>query len=148
MSLLPPGAYGGELTCVQEIMGTYGNSKQVLTGIVRLSSEDMQVTLFAEMARIMTIKYGALGMEYDFSPLIPVANIRPEYVLFDIQLTYFPAEAINKALPKGMTFSEEGAVRTLYRGDQAIVKIVRNGEDIEFINNERSYSYLIKQQEN
>ena len=148
MSLLPPSAFGGELTCVQEIMGTYGNTKQALTGIVRLSSEEMQVMLFAEMARIMTVKYGAGGIECESSPLISVVNVRPEYVLFDIQLTYFPAEAINRALPKGMAFKEEGAVRTLCRGDQVIVKIVRIGDDIEFINNERLYSYLIRQQEN
>ncbi|MCL1892780.1 MAG: DUF3261 domain-containing protein [Holophagaceae bacterium] len=148
MSLLPPSAYGGELTCVQEITGNYGGSKRVLTGVVKLTFEEMQVTLLAEMARIMTIKYGVKGIEYDFSPLIPVTNIQPEYVLLDIQLTYFPATAINKALPGGMTFHEDGTTRTLYRGDQAIVKIIRNGKNIEFINSERSYSYLIREQDN
>jgi hypothetical protein len=146
--LLPTSAFRGEQTIVQEIRTFYGGSDRSLTGIVKLSSQAMQVIILADMARLMTVDYGPGGIKYEFSPLIPASAIEPEYVLFDIQLTYFPAEAINKNLPDGMSFLEEGGVRVLYRDEKKIVEITRHGDTLEFVNHERSYSYKIKRLEN
>jgi hypothetical protein len=146
--LLPTGAFRGEQTIVQEIRTFYGGADRALTGIVKLSSQAMQVIILVDMTRLMTVDYGPAGIKYEFSPLIPASAIEPEYVLFDIQLAYFPADAINRGLPDGMSFSEEGDVRVLYHGEKKIVEITQQGDTLEFVNHEHSYSYKIKHLEN
>jgi len=146
--LLPPSAYNGELSAVQEIRSFYGGTERVMTGIVKIFPSSMQVIVLADMARIMTLNYTSAGIKCEFSPLVPASKLEPEYVLFDIQLTYFPVDAINSALPEGMSFREEGAIRVLYRGENKIASIAKNGGTIEFVNYERSYSYKIIQLEN
>jgi hypothetical protein len=146
--LLHPSAFNGELSAVQEIKSFYGGAERVMTGIVKIFPSSMQVIVLADAARIMTLNYTSAGIKCEFSPLVPVSKIEPEYVLFDIQLTYFPVDAINSALPEGMSFREEGAIRVLYRGDKIIASITRDGGTIEFVNHERSYSYKIIQLEN
>jgi len=146
--LLPPSAFKGELSEVQEIRSFHSGAERIVTGIVKLFPNSMQVLLLADMARIMTLNYTSAGIKYEFSPLIPASKFEPEYVLFDIQLIYFPVDAINSALPEGMSFREEGAIRVLYRGEKKIALIAKDGGTVEFVNFERSYSYKIVPLEN
>jgi len=146
--LLPPSAYGGELSAVQEVRVSRGGAELVVTGIVKILRDSMQVIALADMARLMTLNYTPAGIECEVSPLVPLPKIRPEYILFDVQLAYFPADAINAALPKGMSFCEDGGARALYRGEKKIVSIARDGGTMEFANLERSYSCRIVHMEN
>jgi hypothetical protein len=138
---LPLGAFKGELSAVQEISFSHGGVERTVTGVVTITPDRLQVIALAGMVRILTLDYTSAGMECDVSPLVPVPKIEPEYIVFDVQLAYFPVDAIDRALPRGMSFREEGATRALYRGEKKIASITRDGETVEFINFERSYSY-------
>jgi hypothetical protein len=147
--LLPPGAFRGELSEAQKVRvrPPRGGAELAATSLVELSGDGMRVMVFADMARILTLSYTPAGIECEVSPLVPAPRIDPEYVLFDVQLIYFPADTVDGALPEGMSFCEEGAVRALYRGEKKIASIVREGGaggTIEFTNFERSYSYRIE----
>jgi hypothetical protein len=143
VSILPPSAFKGELSAVQEIRLFHGGAERVMTGVLKISPSGLRVIVFADMARVLTLNHTSAGIECEISPLVPAPKIEPEYILFDVQLAYFPVDAIDRALPKGMSFREEGAARTLYRGERKIASIAREGGTIEFTNFERSYSYRI-----
>jgi hypothetical protein len=143
--LLPPDAFKGELSAVQEIRIFHGGEERVMTGIVKILPTGIRLIVLADMARIMTLNYTSAGIKCEFSPLVPALKIEPEYILFDIQLTYYPVDAINRVLPQGMSFSEEGGSRFLYHGDKKIASIAKRGGAVEFVNFERSYSYKIVQ---
>src|SRR5215510_14260792 len=63
--LLPVNAYEGEMTSVQEIRITYAGTEHVLTGIIKLSQNGIQVIILANMARMMTLNYTSAGIEYE-----------------------------------------------------------------------------------
>jgi hypothetical protein len=141
--LLPPSAFKGELSEVQEMRFIYGGAERTTTGVVKISPSGLRVIVLAGMVRILTLNYTSTGIECDVSPLLSAFKIEPEYLIFDVQLIYFPVDAINRALPKGMSFREEGTTRVLYLGEKKVASIAKEGGAIEFTNFERSYSYRI-----
>jgi hypothetical protein len=55
-------------------------------------------------------------------------QVRSEDVLEDIQLTYWPVEAIRPALPEGWRIEDEGQRRTLWSGETQVMVIDYNGQ--------------------
>jgi hypothetical protein len=49
--------------------------------------------------------------------------VRGERILSDLQLVYWPAEAIRPALPAGWTLATQGGVRSLQFGDLAVMQV-------------------------
>ena len=61
------------------------------------------------------------------NPLVP-EQLRGEDVLEDLQLTLWPLDVIEKALPAGWTIAEAGRRRTLRLLDQPVLVIDYSGE--------------------
>lgn len=142
-TLLPPAVFAGEAKYIQSITAFYKDTQKTLTGIVSLSTEKMQVIALADMVRLLTITYDGASLAAEVSPLLPGNNIRPEYILADIQLIYFPLAALQGSLPQRMRLEDSPGQRVLYADGEKIVVISYTDKKIRFENLERLYAYEV-----
>jgi hypothetical protein len=70
----------------------------------------------------MTLHYDGRTLQSWRHPLLP-EQVRAEDVLQDIQLTLWPADAIQRALPSGWRIEETGLRRTLLLNDEPVMLI-------------------------
>ena len=77
--------------------------------------------------RILALHYDGRSLQSWRHPLVP-EQLRGEDVLEDLQLTLWPIEVIEKALPAGWSIAEDGRRRTLRLLDQPVLVIDYSGE--------------------
>ena len=85
------------------------------------------------------------------SPLLP-DNLKPEYIICDIQNIYYDLEALQENYAKvGLSFEETsyefGKVRLLKNGSKLIEEINFNGNEVKLTNHLRGYEYILIQAE-
>ncbi|MDR2104948.1 MAG: DUF3261 domain-containing protein [Deferribacteraceae bacterium] len=114
---------------------------------LKLSPTKITTVALTTFVRLFTIEYSPAGISCETSPLLALPEgFIPEYILFDIQLIYYPADILNEFLPRGVKVIEkiEGALRSRYvcHGDDCFIKIVyKSGGSFSFTNELRKYSY-------
>lgn len=107
--------------------------QQHLTVDARGRSQQLQVALEAdaEAVRLAVLDLGQVvaRLEWDGQQLResratgwPEA-VRGERVLSDLQLVYWPPQAIRQALPAGWTLSEQDGLRALHFGERAVMRV-------------------------
>lgn len=150
-TLLPTHGFNNNVVLTQNFMARYAGNTYNLTSIVKLSSSQMLVIGLTDLGRLFTINYDEQSVvTAETSDLFTPSMFRPEYVLADIQLIYFPAEALEDGLPADVRLQEiidEGVYgRSFFVGGRKIITIKYDNPDIfaanvDFVNIERNYSY-------
>ena len=144
LKLIPLKSFDKDITLNQIMESEYGGKKRIANSVVKLSNKELKVLAFADTVRLFSITYDGENIASEFSPLIPASKIKPEYILFDIQLIYFPVEAISKTFPKNVKIKAGETYREIYVDDVKIVEILYQGKEIHFHNLEHNYSYKIE----
>lgn len=126
LTLPSPPAYPQTRTLMQAGQIRHGDRQAAFESILALSPDEVEIviTMAGGGLRLSTITWTAAGVRETRSPIapdsIPVANI-----LADIFIALWPAEAINAALPEGVTLTETAdGGRQVRRGDELISEIV------------------------
>ncbi|WP_420478913.1 DUF3261 domain-containing protein [Brevundimonas sp. FT23028] len=125
LTLPTPPAYPQTRTLMQAGQIRHGNRQAAFESILSLSPEEVEIviTMAGGGLRLSTIRWTTEGVLETRSPIapdsIPVANI-----LADIFIALWPAEAINAALPEGVTLTETAdGGRQVRRGDELVSEI-------------------------
>lgn len=152
-TLLPTGGFASNVVLTQNFAARYDGNTYNLTSIIKLSSTEMQVIGMTDLGRLFTINYDKQGViTSETSNLFIPSVFRSEYVLADIQLIYFPVEALESSLPTDVRLQEimdEGVYgRSFFVGEREIISIKYDNPDIfvanvDFVNIERNYSYYL-----
>jgi len=151
--LMPVSDFGNDVKMVQILTSNYNGKENTVDSIVKINNQEMLIIGMSDAVRLFTIRYNDDGVVADFSPLMGFKKIRPEYIVSDIQLIYYPLKAIQKNLPKNMTVvdvqDKKMLRREIFYGSEKIVHIKYLDKDIfkadvELDNLERGYSYRIR----
>jgi hypothetical protein len=119
---LAPATLGTSLSLQQHLMVVRQGRVDELDAALEVDAERLDMVGFALGQRILALHYDGHSLQSWRHPLVP-EQLRGEDVLEDLQLTLWPIETIETALPAGWTIAENGRRRTLRLLDQPVMVI-------------------------
>ncbi|AXQ29290.1 DUF3261 domain-containing protein [Solimonas sp. K1W22B-7] len=144
---LSPAAFGSSVQLAQRLLVEAGGTRHGLDALLEIDPQQVQLAGLVGGRRVVTLRYDGGTPTVDRIAGLP-AVIDEHRVLRDLQLTYWPAEAVRGALPAGWTLAEEPGARRLYREGQVTIEIRYGGQPrwlghTEFDNLQQHYRLLI-----
>lgn len=144
---LPPTALGRELMLTQhmEIRTTAGTR-----------AFDVALEADADAVRLAVMQWGQVmaRMNWDGRELTQSTvpgwprQVSAEGVLSDLQLVWWPAEAVRAALPAGWTLQDDAQGRVLREGEEVVSTVRKLGpERIELTQHRQGYTVLVSSQD-
>jgi hypothetical protein len=124
---LAPAALGATISLQQHISVERGARTDELDAALEVDPQQLNLVGLALGQRVMSLHYDGTALTSWRHPMLP-AQVRGEDVLEDIQLTYWPADAIAQALPAGWRIEDEGLHRTLWSNDAPVMMIDYSGQ--------------------
>jgi hypothetical protein len=126
MLALPPAQFGASVSLAQRLTITRldaGNAPaHTLDALLEIDAHSMRLAGFALNQRVLTLEWDGQNLHQSASPLLP-AVVDARHVLRDIQLVYWPADAVRAALPSGWSLIEQGSTRQLLQNGLPAVLI-------------------------
>jgi len=147
---LPPATLGAVRGANQRLRAAYGKQEISLDCVVNVDAAHLTVIgLLPSGPRVFTVEYDGKHLSADKSPNVPAA-LQPELLLNDLQLTFWPREALQAALDKTSWRVTEPDPRTrrLTRDSKLIAEVHYASADpwtgrAWLVNFERGYSITI-----
>jgi len=124
---LAPATLGVTLSLQQHLSIERQGRVDELDAALEIDPERLDMVGLALGQRILALHYDGRSLQSWRHPLVP-EQLRGEDVLEDLQLTLWPIEVIEKALPAGWSIAEDGRRRTLRLLDQPVLVIDYSGE--------------------
>jgi hypothetical protein len=126
LPLLAPAAYGAEAQGQQRLTLSResGGPQLVLDAAVEVDAGELRVAGVLLGQRILLLTWDGRQLQEQREPVVPEA-LTGRAILRDLQLVYWPAEAIRAALPRGWRLEEQAARRRLYRGATVVFESER-----------------------
>ena len=140
---------GTSLSIYQGVEGFYQKQSYYLEAIVQATPSEISVTALSNFGtQVYDLVYNDSGIKFSGAQ-----NIKPEYMLVDFELCYFPASSIKEMLePAGLALEETaqpgGWVRKIYDGKTVLIEIARSGRELRYRNLLRGYGYTITERDN
>lgn len=147
VNILPPSVATVNLQMFQQVVGSYSGQNFQMDAFLILNQDEINVTLMNSFGTTMgTLLYTPSTMEFE-TALFP-ASIKPAYIIFDFQLCFYPVEELKRELEDSglslnLTKDDRQELREIRDKDRLIISILKENEKIQYVNNERNYSYTI-----
>ena len=145
-ALLPPSALETPLDLYQLFTFTSPDGEVLSVEVLTVADKsEVYLELFALTGQsIGSLSYDGKSVRLS-SAMLPASRIKGEYLLADMELLFFPADALEEALEaSGLRFAADDGARRLYDGDLLIWEAL-TGDQSWFVENTlRSYSYTIE----
>ena len=147
VNILPPSVATVNLQMFQQVVGSYSGQNFQMDAFLILNQDEINVTLMNSFGTTMgTLLYTPSTMEFE-AALFP-ASIKPAYIIFDFQLCFYPVEELKRELEdSGLSLNlpkdDSQELREIRDKDRLIISILKENEKIQYVNNERNYSYTI-----
>ncbi len=119
---LPPAALGTSISLQQRLAVEREGRADYLEGALEIDEQHVSMIGLALGQRVMSLQFDGKELKSWRHALLP-EQVRAEDVLEDIQLTYWPADAVGAALPPGWRIEEEAMRRTLWSDDAKVMVI-------------------------
>ena len=119
---LPPSALGTSISLQQQLRVEREGRIDLLEAALEVDDEHVGMIGLAMGQRVMSLDYDGRTLKSWRHVLLP-EQVRGEDVLEDIQLTYWPVDAIRAALPTGWRVEEQGMRRMLWSDDTQVMVI-------------------------
>ena len=151
VNLLPPTDASVIIDSVYSLTMSFGKDSFSVLAYAQLDNTGITMTLLNDFGTDMGVMtYDGNSVVFD-SPLLP-SNIKPEYIICDIQNIYYDLVALQENYAKvGLSFEETscefGKVRLLKNGSKLIEEINFNGNEVKLTNHLRGYEYILIQAE-
>lgn len=130
LTLPRPGDLSQSVEASQMVTARYGSQSFVFEGHISATPERfLMVGLDSLGRRAMTITWTESAITYESAPWLP-AQLRPENVLADMVLLYWPELSVRSALaPSGGAMTVSPGRRTISRNDRPVVMIEYEAAD-------------------
>jgi hypothetical protein len=152
LPLLDTALLGAPLDLAQHIKGSYGGKVYFLDAYSKAGPEGVDmVGLDAMGTEVFDLSYSkAKGIR--FSSALGMSGVKPEYVVADFQIAYYPFEAVKVALaPYGLDFEEIESggreAKVLTRSGREILRVESLPKGLRYANALRGYSYEVTESE-
>ena len=140
---LPPAGLGRELALQQQLTFVFGKEQRSLDALLEADPAEVRLAVQATGQSALRLRWDGLKLEQQRASWLPPA-LRGERVLSDLQLAYWPVEAIRAALPVGWRLDVEGGARQLREGGQDVTTVLYPAPDrIEIDQHRENFRLLI-----
>jgi hypothetical protein len=119
---LAPSTLGASIARQQHLTVEREGRIDELDAALEIDQDHLQLVGLAFGQRVMSISYDGKELKSWRHFMLP-PQVQPEDVLSDIELTLWPADEINKALPAGWRLEDDGLRRTLFLGSERIAVV-------------------------
>ena len=119
---LAPASLGRELALQQQLIFDAGGEQRSMEALLEVDAEGVALAVQAAGQSALVLQWDGKRLQQERAPWLP-PQVRGERVLSDLQLTYWPAEAIRAALPAGWTLDEEQGLRHLRDRGQEVATV-------------------------
>lgn len=119
---LTPAALGASISLQQHLTVERDDRVDELDTALEVDPQRLELVGLALGKRVLTLQYDGKTLQSWRHPMLP-EQVRAEDVLQDIQLTLWPADVIQQALPEGWRMEENGLHRVLLAGDTPVMTI-------------------------
>lgn len=119
---LAPAALGASISLQQHLAVERDDKVEEIDTALEIDPQQLELVGLALGKRVLTLHYDGKTLQSWRHPMLP-EQVRAEDILQDIQLTLWPADVIQKALPAGWRIEENGLRRTLLTGDTPVMVI-------------------------
>ena len=149
LEILPPSAMGGPFESYQQVEGSYRGQTYYLDTYVSADDERFLMLAFNSFGtKVFELEY--TGSSVRFTAAFSTGSMKPEYILADFQLCFFPAEAVRKNVTAaGLSFEErkegDALIRTVSTEGRLIIEIRRTAGEVRYNNVLRGYQYIIRE---
>jgi hypothetical protein len=115
--------YPGRFSANQTVVGNYGGQKGAFQAVLDFSTDKATVVITAVSGpRILGLTWTSKGIIEDRTPLAP-ESLKGISILGDIFVALWPVEAVQRAMPEGVTVTTEGNVRRVKAADRVIEEV-------------------------
>jgi hypothetical protein len=128
--LLAPSEAGAELSVTQSLSFSKGASHFEALAVLQVDRQAVTLVGLGPMGnRLLSLRWDGSRLDKERDPQLP-KELPLELILRDVQLAYWPAEAVRRALPKGGWSLQDGErLRVLSQAGADIVRIRYQGAD-------------------
>jgi hypothetical protein len=126
---LAPSALGASVSLAQQLTFTHEQDPggpRSLEALMEVDPEQLQLAGLAMGHRILTLRWNGTTLSEERDPRLP-AQFQSALVLRDVQLVYWPADAVRAALPSGWTLEDGPGLRTLSKDGREWVTVRYDG---------------------
>jgi hypothetical protein len=151
VSLLAPECAATTIDSLYSLTMSFGQDSFSILAFAQLDKSGITMSLLNDFGTDMGVMiYDGVSVVLD-SPLLP-SNLKPEYIICDIQNIYYDLVALQENYAKvGFSFEETscefGKARLLKNGSKLIEEINFNGNEVKLTNHLRGYEYILIQAE-
>jgi hypothetical protein len=111
---LSPASLGGELHLAQRVTVLRGEDRWTFDALLEADAEVVQLAAFVMGQTVLRLKWDGRTLEEEHSARAPDA-VTPSRILSDVQLAFWPREAVSAALPAHFTLDEAPLARVVTR---------------------------------
>ncbi|HEV2676109.1 MAG TPA: DUF3261 domain-containing protein [Aliidongia sp.] len=115
-----PGDLGRSLDATQLVSARYGDQAMVFEGHVSVTPERLLLVVVDPLGRrALSVTWTDAGVTYDAAPWLP-ATVRPENMLADIVVLYWPEAVVRRSLVGGSLTATPGTRSVQVAGHEVI----------------------------
>jgi hypothetical protein len=128
--LLAPSAAGTELSVTQSLVFKKGSTRMEALAVLEVGRDAVSLVGMGPLGnRILSIRWDGSRLDKESDPHMP-ADLPLELILRDVQLAFWPAQALRQGLPgPSWTLEDSGQERLLRQGGKDVVRIRYGGAD-------------------
>jgi Protein of unknown function (DUF3261) len=119
---LAPAALGRTLAMQQQLTITHGAETHRLEALLEADANELRLVVQAVGRSALRLRWDGIQLEQSRADWLP-PQLVGERVLSDLQLAYWPAEAVAAALPAGWTLEADAAHRVLREGEVVVTEV-------------------------
>lgn len=121
--------YPGHFSATQTVIGNYGGQKGAFQAVLDFSPDKATVVITAVSGpRILGVTWTSQGIVEDRTPLAP-ENLKGISILGDIFVALWPIEAVQRAMPEGVTVTVDGNIRRVKTADRVVEEVETKPSD-------------------
>lgn len=119
---LPPSALPGALALQQRLAFRRGDRRETVDALVENDASNTRLVIHAQGQVALRLDWDGKQLTQQRAPWLPAA-LDGERVLSDLQLVFWPIDAIAASLPAGWSLREESGRRVLRQGDAIVATV-------------------------
>ncbi len=123
---LGPASLGRELALTQRITVTRGDEHRSFDAQLEADAAMVRIAAVAMGQTIATLTWDGQTLDQRVSAHVPPV-VTAARILSDVQLTWWPADAVRAGLPPGFRLEAQGARRTLLEQEQPFATVTYEG---------------------
>lgn len=121
---LAPSALPGGMAAQQRLEFEHGGRRQVVDALVEVDTAAVRVVIHAQGQVALRLDWDGRTLTQTRADWLP-PQLSAERVLSDLQLVYWPVDAVDAALPEGWSFGGPEHGRTLKHADEIVAQVQR-----------------------